>query len=72
MYGWKGVEVYFLKKLILHRSDIRERNENQNIKEYSKAKLQTASTYFAQTLFLQPNSIPAQIQLFLSPHSSLN
>ena len=31
IYGWKGMEVYFLKKLILHRSDIRGRNESQNI-----------------------------------------
>ena len=38
------MEVYFLKKLILHRSDIRERNESQNIKKCSEAKLQTAST----------------------------
>ena len=55
---WK---VYFLKKLILHRSDIRGRNESQNIKECSKAKLQTASTHFAQALFLQPQLNPSLI-----------
>ena len=57
------MEVYFLKKLILHRSDIRGRNESQNIEECSEAKLQTTSTHFAQTLFLQlqlnPSPIPS-------------
>ena len=65
------MEVYFMKKIILHRSDIRGRNESRNIKECSEAKLQTASTHFAQALFLQPQLNPSPIPaLFLAPFKS--
>ena len=66
------MEVYFLMKLILHRSEIHGRNESQNIKEYSEAKLQTASTHFTQALFLQPQLNPSPILTFFEPHLSLN
>ena len=55
------MEVYFLKKLILHRSDICGRNESQNIEKCSEAKLQIAFTHFAQALFLQPQLNPSPI-----------
>ena len=55
------MEVYFLKKLIFHRSEIRGRNESQKIEECLEAKLQTAFTHFAQALFLQPQLNPSPI-----------
>ena len=38
------MKVYFLKQLILHRSDTRGRNKSQNIEKCLNVKLQTAST----------------------------
>ena len=50
-------ESLFSEKLILDRSDIFGRNESENIEECSEVKLQTASTHFAQALFLQSQQI---------------
>ena len=55
IYGWKGMEVYFLKKLILHRSDIRGRNESQNIEKCSKINVAYSSNSSPQ----QPTTVAA-------------
>ena len=57
------MEVYFLKKLILHRSDIRGRNESQNIGECSGAKLQ-------EPLLIPPFAPPKPISFYPSPFLS--
>ena len=64
------MEVYFLKKLILHRSNIRERNESQNIGGCSGAKLQepllippfcTSQAHFLQSkpISFNPSPLPS-------------
>ena len=57
------MEVYFLKKLILHRSDIRGRNESQNIEGCSEAKLQ-------EPLLIPPFAPPKPISFYPSPFLS--
>ena len=57
------MEVYFLKKLILHRSDIRGRNESQNIEGCSGAKLQ-------EPLLIPPLAPPKPISFYPSPFLS--
>ena len=57
------MEVYFLKKLILHRSDIRGRNESQNIEGCSGAKLQ-------EPLLIPPFAPPKPISFYPSPFLS--
>ena len=52
IYGWKGVEVYFLKQLILHRSNILGRNENQNIEGCSEQNCR-------KSLLIPPLHLPA-------------
>ena len=54
------MEVYFLKKLILHRSDIRGRNESQNIKGCSGVKLQ-------EPLLIPPLAPPKPISFYPNP-----
>ena len=46
------MEVYFLKKLILHRSEIRGRNESQNIEGYSEQNCR-------KSLLIPPLHLPA-------------
>ena len=43
------MKVYFLKKLILHRSDIRERNESQNTEGYSEQNSYNLADQLGQT-----------------------
>ena len=57
------MEVYFLKKLILYRSDIRGRNESQNIEGCSGAKLQ-------EPLLIPPLAPPKPISFYPSPFLS--
>ena len=57
------MEVYFLKKLILHRSDIRGRNESRNIGGCSGAKLQ-------EPLLIPPFAPPKPISFYPSPFLS--
>ena len=57
------MEVYFLKKLILHRSDIRGRNESQNIEGCLGAKLQ-------KPLLIPPLAPPKPISFYPSPFLS--
>ena len=57
------MEVYFLKKLILHRSDICGRNESQNIEGCSGAKLQ-------EPLLIPPLAPPKPISFYPSPFLS--
>ena len=57
------MEVYFLKKLILHRSDIFGRNESQNIEGCSGAKLQ-------EPLLIPPFAPPKPISFYPSPFLS--
>ena len=58
------MEVYFLKKLILHRSDIRERNESQNIEGCSGAKL-------LEPLLIPPLAPPKPISFYPNPFLSV-
>ena len=57
------MEVYFLKKLILHRSNIRGRNESQNIEGCSGAKLQ-------EPLLIPPLAPPKSISFYPNPFLS--
>ena len=57
------MEVYFLKKLILHRSKIHGRNESQNIEWCSGAKLQ-------EPLLIPPFARPKPISFYPSPFLS--
>ena len=57
------MEVYFLKKLILYRSDIRGRNESQNIEKCSEAKLQ-------EPLLIPPLAPPKPISFYPNPFLS--
>ena len=57
------MEVYFLKKLNLHRSDIRGRNESQNIERCSGAKLH-------EPLLIPPLAPPKPISFYPSPFLS--
>ena len=57
------MKVYFLKKLILHRSDIRGRNESRNIRGCSGAKLQ-------EPLLIPPFAPPKPISFYPNPFLS--
>ena len=57
------MEVYFLKKLILHRSEILGRNESQNIEGCLGAKLQ-------EPLLIPPLAPPKPISFYPNPFLS--